>query len=182
MLATNNILLSGFIYFDELWIAYLILFILVLAEILFSVSLCVVEDFTENDLEEISDKISLPNVQTLTVFLENRFHAALITVNILMFIPIETILSAFIKLLFQDADFSNSASTLLFAVCVVSFFVIILFINFLLFFLLPRKIVRHSSDYTKAAFTLFSLKLSLIMVPISDFSNFLLTVFFNLSY
>ena len=144
MLATNNILLSGFIYFDELWIAYLILFILVLAEILFSVSLCVVEDFTENDLEEISDKISLPNVQTLTVFLENRskyenrFHAALITVNILMFIPIETILSALIKLLFQDADFSNSASTLLFAVYVVSFFVVILFINFLLFFLLPR--------------------------------------------
>ena len=186
MLATNNILLSGFIYFDELWIAYLILFILVLAEILFSVSLCVVEDFTENNLEEISDKISLPNIQTLTVFLENRskyenrFHAALITVNILMFIPIETILSALIKLLFPDADFSNSTSALLFAVCVVAFFVIILFINFLLFFLLPRKIVRHSSEYTKAAFTLFSLKLSLIMVPISDFSNFFLTVFFNL--
>ena len=99
----NNLLLSGLFYFDEIWIAYLILFILVLAEILFSVSLCVVEDFTENDLDEISEKISLPNIQTLTLFLENRskyenrFHAALITVNILMFIPIEVLLSSLLK-------------------------------------------------------------------------------------
>lgn len=186
LVTTNNILLTNFYYVDEIWIAYLILFMLVLAEILFSVSLCVVEDFNENDLESISDKMSLTNIQTLNLFLENRskyenrFHAALITVNILMFIPIEVLLSTLMRPLFTDADFGNSAIVVFFAVVLVSFFILILFVNFLLFFLLPRKIVRHSSEYTKAAFTLFSLKLSLIMVPISDFSNFFLTIFFNL--
>ena len=186
LVTTNNILLTNFYYVDEIWIAYLILFMLVLAEILFSVSLCVVEDFNENDLESISDKMSLTNIQTLNLFLENRskyenrFHAALITVNILMFIPIEVLLSTVMRPLFTDADFGNSAIVVSFAVVLVSFFILILFVNFLLFFLLPRKIVRHSSEYTKAAFTLFSLKLSLIMVPISDFSNFFLTIFFNL--
>ena len=130
LVTTNNILLTNFYYVDEIWIAYLILFMLVLAEILFSVSLCVVEDFNENDLESISDKMSLTNIQTLNLFLENRskyenrFHAALITVNILMFIPIEVLLSTVMRPLFTDADFGNSAIVVFFAVVLVSFFIL----------------------------------------------------------
>ena len=83
----------------ESWYAYLLLFALVLAEIIFSVSLCVVEDFNENDLEKISDRMNLKNIKALNDFLdkrskyENRFHAALIAVHLLIFIPVGNIIS-----------------------------------------------------------------------------------------
>lgn len=168
------------------WYAYLILFSLILAEIIISVSLCVVEDFNENDLEKISEKLSLKNIKTLTDFLEkrslyeNRFHAALITIHILFFIPVNSIIYYQLTFLFEKLFRIGSSMLLPFVLAEVVLFIVFLFFNFLLFFLLPRRIIRHSSEYVKAMFTLFSLKISLIMVPISDLSNFVLTLFFNL--
>ena len=182
----DNFFSTGFFAPEEIWIVCIIFLLLILTENLFSVSLCVVEDFNENDLLDISDRLSLPNVQTLNVFLENRtkyenrFHAALITVHILLFIPIEMLLFFIVSPIFANSNFSEIATVVLFALVLVALFLIIMFVNFLLFFLLPRKIVSHSSEYTKALVTLFSLKLSLIMVPISDLSNLILTIFFKI--
>ncbi|MBP5276546.1 MAG: HlyC/CorC family transporter [Lachnospiraceae bacterium] len=159
---------------------FILLFALFAAEILFAVSLCVVEDFNDADLENISDKLNLKNIEALEKFLrnrhkfENRFHCALITVNILMFYPFIKISAFLVDLIFKDINL------LLLAVISVVFFSIYLFINYLLFFALPRKVVRHSSEYTKAMFTLFSLKISIVMAPIADFSDILLRGFFKL--
>ena len=159
---------------------FILLFALFAAEILFAVSLCVVEDFNDADLEDISDKLNLKNIEALEKFLrnrhkfENRFHCALITVNILMFYPFIKISAFLVDLIFKDINL------LLLAVISIVFFSIYLFINYLLFFALPRKVVRHSSEYTKAMFTLFSLKISIVMAPIADFSDILLRGFFKL--
>ena len=159
---------------------FILLFALFAAEILFAVSLCVVEDFNDADLEDISDKLNLKNIEALEKFLrnrhkfENRFHCALITVNILMFYPFIKISAFLVDLIFKDINL------LLLAVISIVFFSIYLFINYLLFFALPRKVVRHSSEYTKAMFTLFSLKISIVMAPIADFSDTLLRGFFKL--
>ncbi|MBP5564807.1 MAG: HlyC/CorC family transporter [Lachnospiraceae bacterium] len=159
---------------------FILLFALFAAEILFAVSLCVVEDFNDADLENISDKLNLKNIEALEKFLrnrhkfENRFHCALITVNILMFYPFIKISAFFVDLIFKDINL------LLLAVISIVFFSIYLFINYLLFFALPRKVVRQSSEYTKAMFTLFSLKISIVMAPIADFSDILLRGFFKL--
>jgi len=172
--------------FAESWFIYIMLFMLILAEIVFSVSLCVVENFNENDLEEVSERYSLKNIQTLTLFLEkrskyeNRIHAALITVHILLCIPIGYLIRLFGGLIFADMSFDGILNISLLIVYLIASFLILLYLNFLVFFALPRKIVRHSSHFTQAAFTLFSIKLSLIMVPISDLSDLSLTVIFNL--
>lgn len=181
------------IYFNgqELWYYYLFLFILIISEVLFSVSLCVIEDFNENDLETISDRLSLDNIKSLNVFLENkskfeyRFHAALIAVHVLLVIPVFKLLIAAINFVYFyygnifsfDEKLRNG---IILSVCIVLVLIVLFFFNFLLFFLLPRKIVSHSSEYTKAAFTLFSLKLSVLTAPVADLSNFILTKFFNL--
>lgn len=159
---------------------FILLFALFAAEILFAVSLCVVEDFNDADLEDISDKLNLKNIEALEKFLhnrhkfENRFHCALITVNILMFYPFIKISAFLVDLLFKDINL------LLLAVISIVLFSIYLFINYLLFFALPRKVVRHSSKYTMAMFTLFSLKISIVMAPIADLSDILLRGFFKL--
>lgn len=159
---------------------FILLFALFAAEIIFAVSLCVVEDFNDSDLEDISDKLNLKNVEALEKFLrnkhkfENRFHCALITVNILMFYPFIKISAFLVDAIFKDIN--------LILLCVVSLllFSMYLFINYLLFFALPRKVVRHSSEYTKAMFTLFSLKISVVMAPIADLSDIVLRGFFKL--
>ena len=158
---------------------FILLFALFAAEILFAVSLCVVEDFNDADLEEISDKLNLKNVEALNKFLhnrhkfENRFHCALITVNILMFYPFINISAFLVESVLKDINL------IVLAVIAVVLFAVFLFINYLLFFALPRKVIRHSSEYTKAMFTLFSLKISIVMAPIADLSDAMLRVFFK---
>ena len=89
---------------------FILLFALFAAEILFAVSLCVVEDFNDADLENISDKLNLKNIEALEKFLhnrhkfENRFHCALITVNILMFYPFIKISAFLVDLIFKDIN------------------------------------------------------------------------------
>ena len=166
----------------ELWPIGLLFFVLLVVETLLSVSLCVVEDFNENDLEAIESRLSTSNIQSLKRFLSdkskyaNRFHAALITVHILLFCPVfalDLVLSKIIVF-----SFSMRGIFLVLFFLIIGF--IFLLINFLLFFLFPRRVIRHASEYVKALFTLFSLKLSVVMVPISDLSDLLLTGFFNL--
>ena len=53
----------------ELWPIGLLFFVLLVVETLLSVSLCVVEDFNENDLEAIESRLSTSNIQSLKRFL-----------------------------------------------------------------------------------------------------------------
>ncbi len=182
----NSLLLSGLIDIESGWYIYILLLILILAEILFSVSLYVVEDFNEGDLELISDKLSLANIQTLNNFLDkksrfvNRFHAALITTYILFFVPISYFVGLLCDLIVSKTGLNGLYLNLVYIAISVVLFLVIFYLNFLVFFLFPRRIVRHSTEMTKAAFTLFSLKLSLVMAPVSDLADLFLTGFFNI--
>ncbi|MCR4648314.1 MAG: hemolysin family protein [Lachnospiraceae bacterium] len=182
----NNLLLSFVTDIESGWYIYILLIILVLAEILLSVSLYVVEDFNENDLELISDKLSIANIQTLNNFLEkksrfeNRFHAALIATYILLFVPLSYFVGIINDFILSKTGLLGFYFKLAFIALSAVLFLVFLYVNFLFFFLLPRRIVRHSTEYTKAAFTLFSLKLSLVMAPVSDLADLLLTGFFNI--
>ena len=184
MEALSNNLFFNVPVIENLLYLYIFLFLLIIAQVLFSVSLCVIEDFNENDLEAVSDRFSLKSIHSLNIFLENknkyenRFHAALITVHVLIFLPIASILGNL--WLYIDKLFDDGISPFIFVSTYLLAFLVFLFINFLLFFHTPRKIIRHSSEYTKATVTLFSLKLSLIMVPIADLSDFIVSKFFNL--
>ena len=156
--------------------------VLIVVEILLSVSLCVLEDFNENDLFEIKYKLSASDINLLNKFLDdknkyaNRFHAALITAHMFLFIPVFCFFS---NIAFHIVDHFNLKEIfVLLLFCV--FLFVFLFINFFLFFLLPRKIIRHSSEYARSIFTLFSLKISIFMIPISDFSDYILKLFFKI--
>jgi len=181
MLASNYL---GFelYYFEDAWPFYIILVFLFIVEILLSVSLYVVEDFNEANLLSIKEKLSSSDEKSLRKFLNdknkyaNRFHAALITAHMFVILLAANIIIDITDRFTLLADWS----VLLYILFILLFLFIFLFFNFLLFFLFPRRVFRHSSEYVKALFTLFSLKISVIMAPISDFSDFLITGFFNI--
>ena len=181
MLASNY-LGYEFYYFEDAWPFYIILVLLFIIETLLSVSLYVVEDFNEANLLSIKEKLSSSDEKSLQKFLKNknryinRFHAALITAHMFVILLAANIIIDITDRFTLIADWS----VILYILFIVLIQFVFLFFNFLFFFLLPRRVFRHSSEYVKALFTLFSLKISVIMAPISDFSDFLITGFFNI--
>lgn len=178
----SNYLGFEFYYFEDAWPFYIILLVLFIIETLLSVSLYVVEDFNEANLLSIKEKLSSSDEKSLRKFLNhknkyiNRFHAALITAHMFVILLAANIIIDVTDHFTLIADWS----VLLYICFILVILFIFLFFNFLFFFLLPRRVFRHSTEYVKALFTLFSLKISVIMAPISDFSDFLITGFFNI--
>ncbi len=181
MLASNYLGFE-FYYFEDAWPFYIILVFLFIIETLLSVSLYVVEDFNEGNLLSIKEKLSASDEKSLHKFLKNknrfinRFHAALISAHMFVILLAANIIIDVTDRFMLLADWS----VVLYILVIIFILFIFLFFNFLFFFLLPRRVFRHSSEYVKALFTLFSLKISVIMAPISDFSDFLITGFFNI--
>ena len=178
----SNYMGFEFYYFEDAWPFYIILVFLFIVETLLSVSLYVVEDFNEANLSSIRERLSSSDEKSLQKFLKNknkyvnRFHAALITVHMFVILLAANIIIDVTDRFMLLADWS----VVLYILFIIFILIIFLFFNFLFFFLLPRRLFRHSSEYVKAIFTLFSLKISVIMAPISDFSDFLITGFFNI--
>lgn len=161
------------------WFNVLLMVILCAFELMFSVCLSLVEDLTETDIEDIKDKIAENKYNILLNFIdkrrkyENRFHAALITINIFMFAPIFLFIHSINK------AFSNDTKFVL-IILVIVFTVLFLFFNYLLCFSLPRKIIIHSQTLNKAKLTLGSLKYSVLLIPIADLSDYVLTLFLKI--
>ena len=178
----SNYLGFEFYYFEDAWPFYIILLVLFIIETLLSVSLYVVEDFNEANLLSIREKLSSSDEKSLRKFLKhknkyiNRFHAALITSHMFVILLAANIIIDVTDRFTLIADWS----VLLYIGFILVILFVFLFFNFLFFFLLPRRVFRHSTEYVKALFTLFSLKISVIMAPISDFSDFIITGFFNI--
>ena len=164
---------------NTLWFNVLLMVILCAFELMFSVCLSLVEDINESDIEEVKDSFNEIKFKKLTKFISNkrmyesRFHAALITVNIIMLAPLYQILRL-CKAYIPDS--------VMLIFLIGSFFalIIFLFLNYLFCFSLPRKLIIHSSSMNKAKLTLGSLKYSVLMIPFADFSDRILEIFFKL--
>ena len=171
----------NFYDFNDVWPFYLVLVCLLAIETLLSVSLYVVEDFNESDLLAINERLTASDGKSLQKFLKNksryinRFHAALITAEMFVIMVVSNLFVSIVAHLAEIVGWSVLVSFLL----VLAALFVFLFLNFLFFFLLPRRIFRHSSEYVKAIFALFSLKISVLMAPISDLSDFIISGFFN---
>lgn len=160
------------------WFNVLLMVILCAFELMFSVCLSLVEDINESDIEEVKDSFNEIKFKKLTKFISNkrmyesRFHAALITVNIIMLAPLYQILRL-CKAYIPDS--------VMLIFIIGSFFalIIFLFLNYLFCFSLPRKLIIHSSSMNKAKLTLGSLKYSVLMIPFADFSDRILEIFFK---
>lgn len=161
------------------WFNILLMIILCGFELMFSVCLSLVEDLTDTDIEDIKDQISVNQYNKLSEFTdkrrryENRFHAGLITINIFMLIPVFLCIHILNKLFPLDSKW-------ILIVLIIVFLAIFLFFNYLLCFSLPRKIIIHSKTINKAKLTLGSLKYSVLMIPVADLSDALLTLFFKI--
>lgn len=163
---------------NTLWFNVLLMVILCAFELMFSVCLSLVEDINESDIEEVKDSFNEIKFKKLTKFISNkrmyesRFHAALITVNIIMLAPLYQILRL-CKAYIPDS--------VMLIFIIGSFFalIIFLFLNYLFCFSLPRKLIIHSSSMNKAKLTLGSLKYSVLMIPFADFSDRILEIFFK---
>ncbi len=160
------------------WFNVLLMVILCAFELMFSVCLSLVEDINESDIEEVKDSFNEIKFKKLTKFISNkrmyesRFHAALITVNIIMLAPLYQILRL-------SKAYIPDSVMLIFIIGSFFALIIFLFLNYLFCFSLPRKLIIHSSSMNKAKLTLGSLKYSVLMIPFADFSDRLLEIFFK---
>lgn len=160
------------------WFNVLLMVILCAFELMFSVCLSLVEDINESDIEEVKDSFNEIKFKKLTKFISNkrmyesRFHAALITVNIIMLAPLYQILRL-------CKSYIPDSVMLIFIIGSFFTLIIFLFLNYLFCFSLPRKLIIHSSSMNKAKLTLGSLKYSVLMIPFADFSDHLLEIFFK---
>lgn len=165
-----------------LYIEIAIIVLLLILELIYSVSLAVVDYLTDADIEEIKSKISTRDLNKLTAFAddkfkyENRFHAALITINIVMFEPLR-----FFALFFKNliSSYFENIPIYAFVIGFLFAFIIFLFFNYMLFFSLPRRIIRHSSELRVAKLTLASIKFSVVFIPFADFTDYLIKKFFK---
>ena len=165
-----------------LYIEIALIVLLLILELIYSVSLAVVDYLTDADIEEIKSKISTRDLNKLTAFAddkfkyENRFHAALITINIVMFEPLR-FFALFLKKLISS--YFENIPIYAFVIGFLFAFIIFLFFNYMLFFSLPRRIIRHSSELRVAKLTLASIKFSVVFIPFADFTDYLIKKFFK---
>ena len=165
-----------------LYIEIALIVLLLILELIYSVSLAVVDYLTDADIEEIKSKISTRDLNKLTAFAddkfkyENRFHAALITINIVMFEPLR-FFALFLKNLISS--YFENIPIYAFVIGFLFAFIIFLFFNYMLFFSLPRRIIRHSSELRVAKLTLASIKFSVVFIPFADFTDYLIKKFFK---
>lgn len=188
---TRNIIdsayeLTGFIFF------ILLLLIFCIFELVFSVSLCVVDGINDSDVEEMEKYLPDKKKKRIREFkdnadkFENRFHAGLIIVNIFMLAPIAFILANvvnFVKLNFIAKGFELFMYVnewyFLVALCVLIFY-FICFFNYLICFSIPRKIIVHSGYGLKAKLCITASYFSRIAIPFADWSEDLSVVFFKM--
>lgn len=165
-----------------LYIEIALIVLLLILELIYSVSLAVVDYLTDADIEEIKSKISTRDLNKLTAFAddkfkyENRFHAALITINIVMFEPLR-FFALFLKNLISS--YFENIPIYAFVIGFLFAFIVFLFFNYMLFFSLPRRIIRHSSELRVAKLTLASIKFSVVFIPFADFTDYLIKKFFK---
>lgn len=164
---------------DNIWIILVLLLVFFLLELVFSVGLYVIEDVNDSDLEETENSLNEGIIKKFNDFLdnkrvyENRFHAALITVNIVMSFPV-----IYLIYFFENRCLFGLLPVLQIFILIFIFIIFLLF-NYLFFFSLPRRVIRHSAPLSKIKLALSSRNLSVIMYPIADLSDDLLKAFFN---
>lgn len=177
---------SGLIVF----IAFLI--ILCCFELVFSVSLCVVDGINDVDVEEMEKFLPEKKKKRIHDFknnadkFENRFHAGLIIVNIFMLAPIWFILSNIVNciklnLIAKGCEIFMYVNEWYFivAVCIIVFY-LICFLNYLICFSIPRKIIVHSGYGLKAKLCISASYYSRIAIPFADWADDISVLFFKM--
>lgn len=176
--------------FNSFWLSAGLLALLILFELIFSVSLILSEDLEENDLENIKESINDKDLNLLKKFFskrkkyESRFHCALIIVNILMLFPLMCLFWQYETDIYPVWFGFVGANALLEGIIddisALLLFVLFCILNYCFFFSLPRKIIRFSNSKRKASLTVASIKYSILMAPIADFSEFIINCIFKI--
>lgn len=173
---------------DNWQISLSLIIIFTFFELIFSVSLILIEDYEELDLDASIDKLKDTDITILKKFLlnkkkyESRFHCALILANLLMFLPLTVSVMYLVKFIMGYFTFIGNESTFIVITYILEALIILIIIlmNYCFFFSLPRKIIKFSPSDKKSRLTIISIKYSLLMIPIADLSELLINIFFKL--